>query len=84
MKGKTLEAYTALQISECVEYNCVKNAILKAYELVPEAYHQKFRNYRKQESQTHVEFANEKEEYFDRWYNSGKEVQTLESSGKSF
>ena len=46
-----------------------------AYELVPEAYRQKFRNYRKQESQTHVEFAHEKEVYFDRWCNS-REVGT--------
>ena len=65
----------ALPISECVDYNSVKNTILKAYELVPEAYHQKFRNYRKQESQTHVEFAHEKEVYFDRWCNS-REVGT--------
>ena len=42
-KGKVQEAFTALPISECVDYNCVKNAILKAYELVPEAYRQKFR-----------------------------------------
>ena len=53
LKGKVQEAYTALPISECVDYNCVKNAILKAYELVPEAYRQKIRNYCKQESQTH-------------------------------
>ena len=58
LKGKAQETYTALAISD---YNCVKNAILNAYELVPEAYHQKFRNYYKQESQTHVEFAHEKE-----------------------
>ena len=75
LKGKTQEAYTALPISECVEYNYVKNAILKAYELIPEAYRQKFRNYRKEESQTHVEFAHEKEVYFDRWCYS-KEVGT--------
>ena len=30
LKGKAQEAYTALPISECVDYNCVKNAILKA------------------------------------------------------
>ena len=65
LKGKAQEAYTALPFSECVDYNC-QNAILKAYELVPEAYCQKFRNYHKQESQTHVEFAHEKEVYFDR------------------
>ena len=68
LKGKAQEAYTALPISECVDYNCVKIAILKAYELVPQAYCQMFRNYQKQESQTHVEF--EKEVYFDRWCNS--------------
>ena len=75
LRGKAQEAYTALPISECVDYNSVKNAILKAYELVPEAYRQKFRNYREQESQTHVEFAHEKEVYFDRWCNS-REVGT--------
>ena len=42
LKGKAQEAYTALAVSECVDYNYVKNAILKAYELVPEAYRQKF------------------------------------------
>ena len=36
--GKTQEAYTAFPISKCVDYKCVKNAILRAYELVPEAY----------------------------------------------
>ena len=72
LKGKAQEAYTALPISECVVYNCVKNAILKAYELVPEAYRQKFRNYHKQESQTHAEFAHKKEVYFNRWCNSRK------------
>ena len=66
LKGESQETYTALLISECVDYNCVQNAILKAYKLVPEAYRQKFGNYRKQESQTHVEFAHEKEVYFDR------------------
>ena len=46
LKGKAQETYTALPISEYVDYNIVKNAILKAYELIPEAY-QKFRNYHK-------------------------------------
>ena len=67
-KGKAQEAYTALLIS--IDYNCVKNDTLKAYELVPEARIQEFRNYHKQKGQTHVEFAHEKEAYFDRWCNS--------------
>ena len=66
LKRKAQEAYTALPISECVDYGCVKTANLKAYELVTEPYHQKFRNDRKQKSHTHVEFANKKKVYFDR------------------
>ena len=42
LKRKTQEAYTALPIFECIDNNCVKNDILKVYELVPEAYHQKY------------------------------------------
>lgn len=53
-------------------YETVKAAILKAYELAPEAYRQKFRNYRKQENQTHVEYNKQKEIYLDRWRQAKK------------
>ena len=39
---------------------------IKGYELVPEAYRQKFRNCKKDSNQTHVEFARNKEQLFDR------------------
>jgi len=39
----------------------IKASILRAYELVPEAYRQCFRNYPKSEKQTYVGFAKEKE-----------------------
>ncbi|XP_062567274.1 uncharacterized protein LOC134229543 [Saccostrea cucullata] len=45
----------------------LKKNVLKAYELVPEAYRQKFRNYKKFNEQTHVEFAREKQNMFERW-----------------
>ena len=38
-------------------YDTVKELILKAYELVPEAYRQKIWNRRKENDQTHVEFS---------------------------
>ena len=47
--------------------------MLTAYELVPEAYRQKFRNMKRLSGQTYVEFAREKELMFDRWYRSLKE-----------
>lgn len=70
--GKAQEAYSALTIDEAADYETVKSAILKAYELVPEAYRQRFRHYVKLSGQTYVEFAHEKEILFDRWCASKK------------
>ena len=36
--GKAREVYSALSVDESSQYETVKNTILKAYELVPEAY----------------------------------------------
>ena len=67
LTGKAREIYSALPVEKSAQYKEVRQAILKAYELVPEAYRQKFRSCVKQESQTYVEFAREKEALFDRW-----------------
>uniref|UniRef100_UPI00358F02C7 uncharacterized protein n=1 Tax=Myxine glutinosa TaxID=7769 RepID=UPI00358F02C7 len=78
--GKAQEIYSALPMDQCADYEVLKKHILKAYELVPEAYRQKFRNARKRESETHVEFARVKENMLDRWCESkgvGKDFETL-------
>ena len=71
--GKAQEIYGSLSVEQSSNYEHVKEAILKAYELVPEAYRQKFRNYLKFDSKTHVEFGREKENLFNRWCHS-KEI----------
>ena len=70
--GKAREIYTQLTVQQSSSYDTVKELILKAYELVPEAYRQKFRNCKKDNEQTHVEFARTKEQLFDRWCSSKK------------
>lgn len=57
--------------------NLVKEHILRCYQLVPEAYRQRFRRFRKTEHQTYVEFAHEKEALFDRWCSS-REIDSRE------
>ena len=71
--GKAQEIYGSLSVEQSSNYEHVKEAILKAYELVAEDYRQKFRNYLKFDSKTHVEFAREKENLFNRWCHS-KEI----------
>ena len=38
LTGKAREVYSALSVEQSSQYDAVKSAILKAYELVPEAY----------------------------------------------
>lgn len=72
IQGKAQEVIAALPISESMSYESVKTAIQRAYELVPEAYRQKFRSHKKAQGRTHVEFAREKGTLFDKWCASAK------------
>ena len=70
LMGRALEVYTHLSLDLAREYDSVKQAVLDAYQQVPEAYRQQFRNYRKTEKQTYVEFAQRKSRLLGRWLRS--------------
>ncbi|XP_063417696.1 uncharacterized protein LOC134700267 [Mytilus trossulus] len=69
-EGKAAEIYSALPSEKSSDYDTVKQEVLKAYELVPEAYRQKFRSYKKFDSQTYVEFAQLKTHLDDKTVES--------------
>ncbi|KAK0156645.1 hypothetical protein N1851_000121 [Merluccius polli] len=70
--GKAQDVCAALTVEQSLNYDIVKASVLRAYELVPEAYRQKFRNCVKSVSQTYVEFAREKGVLFDKWCHASK------------
>ncbi|XP_034097045.1 uncharacterized protein LOC117563027 [Gymnodraco acuticeps] len=70
LHGRAQEAVAALSLEDSLSYDLVKRAILRVYELVPEAYRQKFRNHRKGANQTHVEYAREKGMLLHKWIDS--------------
>ncbi|XP_068203019.1 uncharacterized protein [Palaemon carinicauda] len=72
--GKTIRVYNALEEGIARDYQKVKTLILKAYDLVPEAYRLKFRNDNKHPSQSFVEFARLKENQFDDWIKTRQVV----------
>ncbi|KAL4009738.1 hypothetical protein ACER0C_003590 [Sarotherodon galilaeus] len=67
LEGKAQEVVASLSLEQSMKYEVLKDTIVRAYELVPEAYRQKFRNHKKSSSQTYVEFAHEKGALFDKW-----------------
>ena len=79
LTGKAHAVVSALYDEDADDYEAVKEAVLLAYELVPEAYRQKFRGYRRSSGQTYVEFQREKEILFDCWVRSLKVGLTYES-----
>lgn len=72
LTGKAQEACASLSIEESLIYDNVKSAVLRVYELVPEAYRQRFRNLKKTTSQTCVDFSREEGILFDRWCSACK------------
>ena len=66
LTGKAQKSYTALSPEDCADYDIVKATILRNFELVPEAFRQKFRGYRKSEGQSYMEFMKEKEDLLEK------------------
>ena len=70
--GKAREIFSQLSVEDSANYDTVRELILKGYELVPEAYRQKFRTLNKTGSKTFTKFAQEKAQLFDSWCASEK------------
>ncbi|KAJ8342043.1 hypothetical protein SKAU_G00319710 [Synaphobranchus kaupii] len=64
--GKAQDAVATLSLADSLNYEVVKAAVLRAYELVPD------RDYRKALAQSFVEFAREKGTLFDKWCAASK------------
>ncbi len=77
LTGRAQEVYSTLSLSDCEHYDIVKAAMLKAHELVPEAYRQKFRTLSRGVNEAHVEFARELTTAYNRWCMAS-EVNTFE------
>lgn len=67
LTGRAQEVYSSLCDVNSQVYSSVKWAVLKAYELVPEAYQQWFRTWRKREKQSHLKFVCELTTHFIHW-----------------
>jgi hypothetical protein len=51
---KAQEVVAALSLEDSLHYDTVKTTVLWAYELVPEAFRQRFRNHKKKELSLYV------------------------------
>lgn len=55
LTGRAQQAYSSVNNNDCLNYELAKAVVLIAYELVPEAYRQQFRSWKKGDM-SHLEF----------------------------
>ena len=82
LKGQAQIACTNLSLEDAQEYDKLKTAIYLAFEMVPEHYRQNFRNVRKTDHETFVDFVRKQERLVKRWLLAEKaetksDVETL-------
>lgn len=71
LTGRAQEAFSSLPTIDSGEYVKVKAAVLKTYELVPEAYRQRFRSWKKGD-RSYLEFARDLVTHFNRWCSASE------------
>lgn len=69
-KGKALDVVLSLTEEELYDYELIKNRVLLSYALTPEKYRKVFRESKKEQEQSHVDFLRQKKKYFERWIRS--------------
>ena len=67
LTGKAREAFTRMPVEDTGDYSKLKNAILMAYDLTPEAYRIRFRSVRKQKDETHQQYSVRVRTILERW-----------------
>ena len=77
LTGKAQEAYSRLSLEDSQDYETIKVAILKKYELSAETYQRKFITCKKMSGDSHREWATRLRLLLDRWLE-GEKVNTLE------
>ena len=65
--NKGQKVYAALSLQDSLVYDKVKEHVLKAYELVPEAYRKRFRELKNRGEESFLEFARNKRILFEKW-----------------
>ena len=71
LTGRAQEAFSSLSSEDSGTYVKVKTAVLKIYEMVPEAYRQRFRSWKKGDKSC-LEFARDLLTHFNRWCSAAE------------
>jgi len=70
LKGKALEVHSRLPVKDAQDYEILKEALLKQFNLTEEGFKQKFKSARAEDGEAPTQFIARLENYFMRWIDS--------------
>lgn len=72
LKGKALRAYTSLPVADGDDYEKLREALLRAYELNEEGFRKKFRESKPKQGESATQFISRISIYFTKWRELSK------------
>ena len=79
LKGRALEVYDRLSVADANDYEKLKDALLKNFDMTERGFRKKFRNDRPERSETFILFGSRLRSYLDKWINMAKIENTFEA-----
>ena len=79
LKGRALEVYDRLSVADANDYEKLKDALLKNFDMTERRFRKKFRNDRPERSETFIQFGSRLRSYLDKWINMAKIENTFEA-----
>ena len=76
LTGKAQSAYASMDMDKAREYQSVKEAILKRYDIHEETYRQRFRKAVKKDEESYAELGVRLTDMFNKWTGADKETRT--------
>lgn len=78
LQGKALDVYSRLSPLEAINYDILRDALLKRYQLTEEGFRLKFRNSKQEVGETASQFIVRLSNYLSRWMELGKVSENFE------
>ena len=78
LKGHALDVYALLPSDKALDYNALKDALLKRYDMTEDGYKRKFRSCRPEQGETFSQFTVRLSGYLFRWLEMSLTSNTFE------
>ena len=72
LKGRTLKVYDRLSVDDAADYEKLKEALLKNFNMTESGFRKKFRYERPEKSETFIQFSSRLRSYLNKWLKMAK------------